>query len=170
MVDIMRAVSPNNRHVHEERIIMKIIYAIVIALLISACSHSVSEKDVNDFMAKADGAIAAKNADEFAGLMSNSVLVNMSISQNGTVENTSLGKAAYIELLRQSWVVGQDYRFERTNVKISIQGNKATITDDMHESMVVQGKQVSSNSKETTILIREQGKLVISRVDASVSM
>lgn len=150
---------------------MKIIYAVVIALLFSACSHSgISEKDVNDFMAKADSAIAAKNADEFAGLMSNSVLVNMSVSQNGSAQNTSLGKAAYIELMKQSWSVAQDYRYERTNVKISIQGNKATVSDDMHESMVVQGKRVSADSKETTILVREKGKLVILRVDASVSM
>ncbi len=121
-------------------------------------------------MAKADSAIAAKNADDFAGLMSNSVQVNMAISQNGGVQNTSLGKAAYIELLRQSWTVMQDYRYERTNVKISIQGDKATISDDMHESMILQGKPVSSDTKETTILVREKGKLVISRVDASVSM
>ncbi len=149
---------------------MKIIHAAVIALLISACSHSVSEKDVNDFMAKADSAIAAKNADAFADLMSNSVQVNMSVSQNGSAQNTSLGKAAYIELMKQSWSVAQDYRYERTNVKISIQGNKATVSDDMHESMVVQGKRVSADSKETAILVREKGKLVILRVDASVSM
>jgi hypothetical protein len=149
---------------------MKLFYVAVISLLLCACSHKISEKDVNDLIAKADKAIAAKNADEMATLLSDSVQVNVSISQNGSVQKMSFGKPAYINLLRQAWAAAEDYRYERINLKISLDGDKATISSDLKESMTMRGEHISSVSKETTVVVMEHGKPVISKMDSAGSM
>lgn len=143
--------------------------AAAIFLLLPAWAHagSISEQDVKDLMARADRAIATKNADELAGLLSNSARINLAISQNGSVQKMNLDKPGYMNLVKRAWSAIEDYRYERSNVKISINGNTATVTNDAHESMKVQGQRLSSDSKETTVLVVEQGKLMVSRVDAS---
>lgn len=145
---------------------------IIFSLLISSISYAadISEKDVKSVMSKVDNAITTLNVKEVANALSDNVTITMNISVQGKTQVMKPSKSEYIAMLQQGWSMYKDYKYNRSNVKINIKGSKAYVSADVSESMTVQGKTISGNSKEKMIVEVINGKTLITSVTGYTTM
>jgi hypothetical protein len=99
-------------------------------------------------MSQIDKAIASMNADRVGEALSDNVSITMNISMGGQRTVLKPSKHEYLTMLKQGWSQSTNYKYNRTNEKISLVGNKALITSDTYESMTMQGRNISGTSKE----------------------
>jgi hypothetical protein len=123
---------------------------LVCALLISSLSYAegLTEKSVIGLISQIDKAIASMNADHVGDALSDNVSITLNISAGGQKSVLKPSKHEYLTLLKEGWSQCRNYKYNRTNLKISLTGNKALITADISESMTVQGQTISGTSKE----------------------
>ena len=120
------------------------------ALLISSLSYAegLTEKSVSGLISQIDKAIISMNADHVGEALSDNVSITMNISAGGQKSVLRPSKHEYLTLLKEGWSQYRNYKYNRTNLKISLTGNKALITADIFESMTVQGQTISGATKE----------------------
>ncbi len=150
---------------------MRLFVAVLIPLLLAACSHpTLTEQDVEEFIARMDTAWDARNADAMADLVSNAAQISVTAYRNGKAEKLTLSKADYIKYMKAAWASVSDYHYTRNNVKIEVHGNTATFTDDLIETMTLQGQVATAVDKESYQLTLDHGKLLLLRADDESSM
>jgi len=123
---------------------------LICALLISSLSYAegLTEKSVIGLISQIDKAIASMNADQVGDALSDNVSITLNFTAGGQKSVLRPSKHEYMKLLKEGWSQYGNYKYNRTNPKISLTGNKALITADIYESMTVQGQTISGNSKE----------------------
>lgn len=145
---------------------------IIFSLFISSITYAagISEKDVKSVMSKVDSAIANLDVKKVASTLSDNVTITMNISMQGKTQVMKPTKSQYISMLQQGWSMYSNYKYNRSNVKINIKGSKAYVSADVSESMTVQGKTISGNSKEEIIVEVVNGKTLITSVTGYTTM
>lgn len=136
------------------------------ALLISSVSYAegLTEKSVRGLISQIDKAIASMNADHVGEALSDNVSITMNISTGGQTSVLRPSKHEYLTMLKEGWSQFTNYKYNRTNLKISLIGNKALITADIFESMTVQGRNISGTSKEEVIVELINGNPRITKI------
>lgn len=119
-------------------------------LLISSLSYAegLTEKSVRGLISQIDKAVVSMNADHVGEALSDNVSITMNISTGGQKSVLMPSKHEYLTMLKEGWSQCTNYKYNRTNLKISLIGNKALITSDIYESMTVQGQNISGTTKE----------------------
>ena len=138
--------------------------------LSTSYAADITEENVNALMSKIDNAIVSLNVDEVSKTLSDSVTITMNISMQGKTQVLRPSKKEYMAMLQQGWSMYTNYKYNRSNVKINIQGNKALVSADVKESMTVQGQNITGKSKEEITLEVINGKTLITSVVGYTSM
>ena len=149
--------------------ILFILFACLMALS-SSFASDLTERNVMQLIAQVDNAVNRLDARGVAAAMSDDVEIVMHITSQGRKQVVRPGKYEYLQMLEQGWSMYSNYTYRRSNMVIEIQGGKAVVTADIHESMTFQGQRVSGSSKEEAVVEIINGKPMITRAIAYVSM
>lgn len=129
-----------------------------------------SEAAVQEFLARLDRAIAAKNVAEVGKLLSENAQFSGTVTAGGRARTVNANKAQYVAALKETWAQTSNYLYRRTNPEIVVSGGKATVTADVFESMIMQGHYVALKSKEVLTLEQSNGVLLVTGVVAKGTM
>jgi hypothetical protein len=155
---------------------MKTIRNLLSALLmlgaaLSAQASGLTEQTVEQFLKTMDAAIARKDSDSVAGLMSSTVAIRMSITAGGKTQTLTPTRQEYLKLMKEGWAISTDYRYSRSGVKINLADSaKAVVTATVRESMKVQGQQINGLSEEEVTIEMVEGKPLITKVVGNSKM
>jgi hypothetical protein len=134
-----------------------------------ARAEAVTEAEAKAFVAALDTAIAARDVAGVDRLLSDNARFEATIAAGGQAQQVDMFKPQYMLNLRHVWTQASDYRSQRSNLRIELQGEKALVSSDISESVVLQGQSFSSRSRETTTLEKVQGKVLATHVRANMS-
>jgi hypothetical protein len=79
----------------------------------------------------------------------------------GDMRMFRLNKTQYGQLLARSCSQFTSYEYERTNERISIDGDQATITADVAETIVHDGQRITTRHREKAVVELIDGKLML---------
>jgi hypothetical protein len=135
-----------------------------------AGAQTLTEKSVKDLMLKIDKAIASKDVSVFAQTMSENAEVVITVSAGGNQQKTRMNKAEYLAALRGGWSMASTYVYRRSNEKIAISGNIATVTADVVENMSVNGQHIRARTRSTATIELVDGAPKVTKVVGNTSM
>ena len=141
-------------------------------ITLTGCSHSltggaaekaISEPEVLDLLNKIEAAAKKKDANGVVGNISEKAQIRATVTASGQTQTLTLSRGQYRIMVQQSFETGSNYVYNRQNtqVKISPDGKTAIATDEVTESLTVNGRVVSSVASEVATIGRENGNLVI---------
>ena len=136
------------------------------AFLLSFSSHAeqITRESVDRIIAEVDAAVNALDAGRLANLLSDDVSITMHISAQGQTQTLKPDKSRYLTMLNDGWNQFSDYRYQRSNVKTQISGNKARVYADVVEKMTINGQTISGESQEEVTIEMINGKALITKV------
>ena len=157
------------------RPLLSILSCALIALcFFSACSSKhnsvITEQQVSTFLNEMDNAARNKDVDGVVSRMSQDVQLKVTIEGFGPTQTVSLNRDQYRDYSNQSLSVTGDYDYRRgeTVIKIEPDGQSAFVADETFETTTVRGQVIRTVSRGTSTLKLENGKLVISRSEATL--
>jgi hypothetical protein len=95
-----------------------------------------------------DSAAARCDIDAIVDRIAELAVISGTVYQQGQMRMFRMNKTQYRQMLTTTCGAASRYRYERTNEKITIEGDQATITADVAETMVVDGKEISTRVRE----------------------
>jgi hypothetical protein len=125
-----------------------------------------SERGLKTFTAKIDAAAARCDIDTIVDHIAELAVISGTVYQQGQMRMFRMNKTQYRQMLTTTCGAASSYRYERTNEKISVDGDQATITADVAETMVVDGKEVSTRVRERATVESIDGKLMLTQLVA----
>jgi ketosteroid isomerase-like protein len=141
-----------------KRVALTLLLALGCVVTPLASSAELTEAAVRQLIASVDQAIATRDVAGVGSAMSEDIIITVHSSVSGQVVRASLAKSEYLQFLQQAWAAATDYRYQRSNQKIVMQGEHAVVTADVWESMTVDGRAFVTNSRETTTVALVRGK------------
>lgn len=153
-----------------EKTIKTLFMFMCITISVIASAATLTEAAVKEFIEKVDHAAVTLNANEISDALSNDAVIIMNIKMQGQDHVMKPSKNEYITMLQQGWSTYENYKYAKSNVIIKIQGNIAFVTANVKESMTVQGKDVTGESKEEVTIELINGKPLITKVVGYTSM
>lgn len=81
-----------------------------------------------------------------------------------------MSKAEYLANLGTTWAVATNYFCRRSNERIVISGNAATITADVVETFTIRGNTMRTRTSETAPLELVDGAARVTRMAGNASM
>lgn len=158
-----------DRNLHRTKNCIFLLLAVCI-FSFSGCSSDkkITESEVKDVLNKIELAAKNKDVDSIVANMSAKVTIKATITASGQTQTLMFNREQYRDFLKQAFAVGSDYTYSRqkTQVKVAPDGKSATVTDEVSESITVNGQVIRSVGTEAASFIRENGKLVISYLEA----
>ena len=137
----------------------------------TSCSSdkSITESEVNDVLNKIEVAAKNKDADSIVANMSEKVQIKAIVTASGQTQTLTFNRNQYRDFIKKSFAVGSNYTYSRqkTQVKISPDGRSAIATDEVSESLTVNGQTIRSIGTEVASLTKENGKIVILYLEAN---
>jgi hypothetical protein len=139
----------------------------LVALL--ACSSPLLAEDLTvsalkAFTAKIDDATARCDVDAVVGHVAELAMLTLNKNENGGMRILRMNKSKYRQFLTLMCSGTLDYRYARTNEKISIDGDQAIITADVTETWVDQGREITAKSREKATVESIDGKLMLTQL------
>ena len=130
---------------------------------------NITEAEVLDLMNKIEVAAKNQDIDAVIAAMSEKVQVRATVTASGKTQTVTFDRDQYRDVVRKSFTVGTNYTYSRqkTEVKISADGKSAIVTDEVSESITVNGQVVRTVGAEVATVGRENGKLVIQYLEAT---
>ena len=144
----------------------------IITLFITsfASAENLTEESVKNLISRVDNAVNSLNADEIAATMSDNIVIIMNITMQGQKQVLKPSKQEYIALLKQGWAAYQNYKYSKSNMKITLNNNKALVTANVKESMTIQGQNISGSSREEVTIELVNNKPMITAITGYTSM
>lgn len=150
---------------------MKFPHALLIAcaLLGSAplAAAELTERDLKAFTAMIDAAIARRDADTIVEHIAEHAVISATVNVQGQTKTLRMNKAQYRQMLTATWGAASSYEYHRNNEKIAIDRDQATITADIVESVVVDGRQVDTKVRERATVEDFDGTLMLTQLVAN---
>ena len=150
---------------------MKAVRALILALsLLSAAQAFAEDLSVNavkELMALIDAAVMSGDFNTVGQHMSEHATVSGTTTAGGQIQSFRMTKSQYIRTASAVVAAATSHSYERTNEKISVDGGQATITADITESTVLNGRTINSNSRERTTVESIDGVLMVTQVVAN---
>jgi hypothetical protein len=139
------------------------------ALLASAplAAEELTERDLKAFIAKLDDAIARRDVDTIIGRIAEHAVISVTVNTFGQTQTLRMNKRQYGEMLNVAWSGASSYEYDRSNEKITIAGDQATITADITESIVVEGQKVDTKARERATVESFDGTLMLTQLVAN---
>jgi len=113
------------------------------------------------FTAKMDAAAKSCDIDTIIDHISELAIISGTGYAQGDMRMIRMNKGQYRQLLTIMCAEMSNYASERTNEKISIDGDQAVITADVAETMVLRGQQISTKVRERATVESIDGKLML---------
>ena len=120
--------------------------------------------DLKAFSARADAAAARCDVDSVVGLIAEPAILQGVGYNQGQMLRFRMNKTQYRELLTRICAARSDYRHERTNEKISIEGDQAIITADVAETLVLAGQPIATKTRERVTVELIDGRLMVTQL------
>lgn len=137
----------------------------------SGCSSEkkITEPEVLEVISMIEAATKNKDADSIVANLSEKVQIKVIVTADGQTQHFTFDRSQYGEYLKKAFAVVSDYTYSRqtTHVKISADGKSAIASDEIMESMTLNGKLIRSVSTEVATFVRENGKIVILLLEAT---
>jgi hypothetical protein len=144
-------------------------FAVALAL---ACTSPLLGQELNvgalkAFTAKIDEATARCDVDTVVDHVAELAIITLNQNQSGGMRILRMNKTKYREFLTIACTGIENYRSSRANEKISIDGDQATITAEITETMTVKGQEISAKTRERAIVESIDGKLMLTQLVAN---
>lgn len=136
----------------------------------SAWAEDITESQVLSLLDKLDLAVVNRDVPGVLSTMSDDVVIKLTMKMQGSEQKLQLNKAQYQQMLRQAWEVYEDYQYQRVNQRIELQGDKAIISADVHESMTIQGQALATVTREKSTVAKQGGQLLILNVSGTAEL
>jgi len=150
---------------------VKFVRALVLAsaLLGSAplFAQALTESALKAFSAKIDDAISRHDVDTIIQHIAEHAVISGTVQVQGQTRMIRMNKAQYRQMLTTTWSAATSYEYDRSNEKISIDRDQATITADVAESMVIQGQQIATKVRERATVENIDGTLMLTQLVAN---
>ena len=127
-------------------------------------AEELSTAAVKAFIAEVDAAIEQRDADTIVDRIAGHAVISGTVLVLGQTHTFRVNKAQYREMLTQAWSAASSYQHQRSNEKISLDGNQATITADVAETIVIQGQEIETKSRERATVESLDGRLMLTQV------
>ena len=120
-------------------------------------------------LATNDRAVARKDVNTIMVSMAANVVVKLTIEGQGT---QTMNRAQYRAMIEQGFKAVQNYRYKRTNTKITIApgGQSARVTATVLENMQMNGTSIQGTTQETAILRVQGGRILVTSINAMARM
>ncbi|MDX1408590.1 MAG: hypothetical protein R3330_10670 [Saprospiraceae bacterium] len=128
------------------------------------------EKDVLQLMAKVDEAINARDAGGGVAQMGDDVEIIMHMTVQGQKTVMRPSRDEYQAMIAMSWQQYSEYDYQRDNVMISLEDDKAEVSATITETIGYQGQSMTGHSKEVATVEMVEGAPKITRVVGHTSM
>jgi hypothetical protein len=163
--DIARA-APS---AHHGAMNLKRAFVLGCALLFTAplAADELTERDLKAFTAMIDAAIARRDAETIVKHIAEHAVISATVNVQGRTQTLRMNKTQYRQLLAATWSAVSNYEYRRSNEKITIERDQATITADISESMVVQGQPVETKVRERATVENYDGTLMLTQLVAN---
>jgi hypothetical protein len=130
-------------------------------------AQGLNESGLKAFTAKIDEATARCDIDTVLEHIAELAIITLNQNQNGGMRILRMNKTKYREFLKIACSGVTDYQYARTNEKVSIDGDQATITAEVTESMVIQGREVTAKTRERATVENIDGRLMLTQLVAT---
>jgi hypothetical protein len=150
--------------------ILSSLMAVMLMMSMTISSAEFNDADIAQFIAQVDDAIQHHDAQAIGHALADNVKITIYVSSQGQSETLHLSKPDYVALLKQNWATYADYRYQRSNMKIQRSHDHATIQAIIHEAITMHGQRISWQSDESVIVKPINGKLLITRVIAKMTL
>jgi ketosteroid isomerase-like protein len=127
-------------------------------------AEELSTAAIKAFIAELDAATERRDADTIVDRIAGHAVISGTVLVLGQTHTFRVNKAQYREMLTQAWAAASSYEHNRTNEKISLDGDQATITADVAETIVIQGQQIETKSRERATVESLDGRLMLTQV------
>lgn len=139
------------------------------------CSSLLLAQELNEsalmaFTAKIDAASASRDIDTVVDHIAEHAVISGTANVQGQMRALRMNKAQYRQMLTLTWSAASSYTYERTNEKISIDGDQAIVTADVAETMVIQGQEIRTRTRERATVKSIDGKLMLTGLIANQIM
>jgi hypothetical protein len=148
--------------------VLMVIFSFAVHSMVNA--GELTESSVKALMEKVDSVALTKDTSKLSDAMSDNVLIIMNVNMQGENHVRKLAKKEYLSMVQQGLDMYKDYKYKKSNMVIKIEGNRAIVTADISESMTVQGKEISGETKEETTIELVNGKLLITKIVGYTTM
>lgn len=138
--------------------------------LTNSYASDLTEESVRNVILKIDNAINTLNEQAIANTLSNDIEIIINISLKGANQVLKPSKKEYMLLVQQARKEFPDYKHSRSNMVIEIKGDQAFVSSDIQESLTIQGQNISSKSKEETIIKLVNGVPLIIKITGYTNM
>ena len=143
-----------------------LVLASTLLLTAPTLAQDLAQSSVKQFMAKLDAAITSRDVATVATCVAENAMFSGSMQVEGQMRMFRMNKTQYLKALTLTWDNASSYTYERTNEKIAINGDQATVTADIADSATIQGQTLSSKMRETATVESVDGTLMITQVVA----
>lgn len=133
-------------------------------------AENLTESDVQNLLDRIDTAVINLDADAVANTLSENVNITINITAMGQTQVMNPSKQEYISMLDQGWAMYENYKYSKSNVVINITGNTAIASATVHESMTVQGQEISGVTQEEATIEVVDGNLLITKIIGYATM
>jgi hypothetical protein len=130
-------------------------------------AEELTERDLKAFIAKMDDAIARRDVDTIIGRIAEHAVISVTVNTFGQTQTLRMNKRQYRQMLETAWAGASGYEYDRSNEKITIAGDQATITADIAESMVLEGQKVDTKARERATVESFDGTLMLTQLVAN---
>lgn len=137
----------------------------------AASAASLTEASIEDMLNTMDHAIQNRSAEGVGKLLSNSFKMTLEMTAYGQKQVMNTNRDEYLDMLREAWAGVTGYKYERTNVKITMLpgGTSAKVTAQVLETVTVQGQSLTTVSAETATVQLIDGRVLVTEVFARSS-
>jgi hypothetical protein len=150
---------------------MKLTRALLLACAVLAsaplAAEELTERDLRAFIAKLDDAIAQRDVDTILARIAEHARISVTVTVFGQTQTLRMNKTEYRQMLTTAWNGASSYEYHRSNEKITIAGDQATITADIDESIVVEGRKVDTKARERATVESFDGTLMLTQLVAN---
>ena len=147
---------------------------VALSLFTSGCSTKqsgpITEQQVKAFLEELDNAARNRDVDAVVDKLSADVQFKLTVEGFGPTQTITLNRDQYRDYGKQGYAQVEAYEYRRgeTVIKVDPDGKSAFVADETFETTTMGGRVLRSVSRATSILKLENGKLVISRGEATV--
>ena len=143
-------------------------YFFVILLLLSAnvFAAELTKENVSILLSKADAADSNLDADGVANVLSDNVILIVSIKTKEQTQVLTLSKQEFILMLKFGWLSVESFKHSRMNEVIKSDGDKMIVTADVLGTMTVNGQNNNLDAKVEATIESINKNILITRLVA----
>ena len=148
-------------------IVRALFLASAVACAAPACAQELTVGAVRTFTADIDAATAACDVDAIVDRIAELAVITLTGNVNGSIGVLRMNKAKYREFMTITCEAATSHEYVRTNEHISIEGDQAIVTAEVHETTVVQGREIKTAAHERATVENVDGKLMLTQLVAT---